>query len=324
MKYRAWYGLLLCVVIGFFGCQHMERQHRKVREWMKDNGKIKALCTTAFVASLVESVGGEYVDVFVLVDGQNDPHSYKLVKGDDEKFRRADVVFSSGLGLEQGTTLTRYLSAYNACAVGDAVAQLTGEALFIGPTVDPHIWMDISLWAQGATAVAHRLATVRPDLSEYFHERASRAVRKYMAVHAHIQERMQRIPSEKRYLVTTHDAFQYFCRAYLAMPQEAQSEEWKRRCIAPEGFAPESQISTQDLNAVVAYILEHGVRILFAEEGMNRDSLHKVIEVCNKKGHELFLSHDSLYSDTMGPQMTYEETMEHNAHALYEAFYETR
>lgn len=75
----------------------MKRQHQEVRAWMEDNGKVKALCTTAFVGNLVRNVGRDEVDVLVLVNGQNDPHSYQLVKGDDEKFRRADVVFSLAL-----------------------------------------------------------------------------------------------------------------------------------------------------------------------------------------------------------------------------------
>jgi manganese/zinc/iron transport system substrate-binding protein len=296
----------------------MERRHHEVRAWMKDNGKIKALCTTAFVGNLVRSVGGDNVAVLDLVNGQNDPHSYQLVKGDDEKFRRADIVFSSGLGLEQGSSLTRYLSLYKACSVGDYIARITQGAIFIGPTVDPHIWMDISLWVRGAKIVAQRLSEKRPDLSEYFRKKASETIKKFMGVHVRLRKILQSIPQEKRYLVTTHDAFHYFCRAYLSTPRERKSEEWKKRCIAPEGFSPESQISTQNLNEVVAYILQHKVKEIFSELGMNQDSLRKVVEVCREKGHQVFISKDFLYSDTMGPQESYEEMMEHNVHTIHE------
>jgi manganese/zinc/iron transport system substrate-binding protein len=297
----------------------MEQHHREAKDWMESNGKVKALCTTAFVATLVQEIGGDKVAVLTLVNGQNDPHSYQLVKGDDEKFRRADVVFSSGLGLEQGASLSRYLSLYNACAVGDYVARETRGALFIGPTVDPHIWMDLSLWVQGTQIVAKRLSEIRPDLSGYFRERIPETIKKLMKIHLSVRRLLHTIPEEKRYLVTTHDAFQYFSRAYLASRQERRTKGWKKRCIAPEGFSPESQISTQDLNEVVAYILLHHVKEIFSESGMNQDSLQKVIEVCKEKGQEVSISQDSLYSDTMGPEGTYEAMMEHNAHVIYDA-----
>jgi manganese/zinc/iron transport system substrate-binding protein len=291
---------------------------------MEDNGRIKALCTTAFVGTLVSEVGGENVDVLVLVSGQNDPHSYQLVKGDDEKFRRADIVFSSGLGLEQGTSLARYLSSYHACAVGDAIVRLTQEAIFIGPIVDPHIWMDISLWAQGAKIISERLSHIRPDLSSYFQKQVTAVIKKLMRVHTQMRMTLHKIPSKHRYLVTTHDALQYFCRAYLASPQERRSGRWKKRCMAPEGFSPESQIGTQDLNEVVSYILQHQVEVVFSESGMNQDSLRKVIEVCAEKGRAVALSEDSLYSDTMGSHMTYEEMMKQNAQTLVSALIETK
>ena len=319
MKSR-WLLPFLCFVVSLGGCQEMKRQHQQVRTWMEENGKIKVLCTTAFVADLAESVGGDQVDVLVLVSGQNDPHSYRIVKGDDEKFRRADVVFSSGLGLEQGTTLARYLSSYDACAVGECIAHRTRGVLFTQSVVDPHIWMDISLWSEGAKCVSDRLTKIRPESAEVFQKNGAETVNRLMELHGRVQQLLQQVPADKRYLVTTHDAFYYFCRAYLATAQERQSEEWRKRCIAPEGFAPESQISTQDLNEVVAYILAHRVHTLFAEEGMNRDSLQKIVKVCADKGHHVILSHDSLYSDTMGSGMTYEKMMEHNAQAIYEAF----
>jgi manganese/zinc/iron transport system substrate-binding protein len=306
----------MCFLLLFSGCQEIKKAHIETKKWMKDTGNIKVLCTTAYVGILVRSVGGEYVDVLDLINSQNDPHSYKLVKGDDTKFRRADVVFYSGLGLEQGSTLVRYLSTYKACSIGDGIARTAGGEVFIGPTADPHMWMDISLWAQGAQIIAQALSKIRPDCSEYFQQRASDTIKRLMTIHEKIRVMTLSIPPENRYLVTSHDSFHYFCRAYLATPEEQKNNSWMARCIAPEGFSPESQISTHDLNDVVKYIIEHNVRTVCGESGMNQDSIQKVIEVCSEKGHPITISHDFLYSDIMGPQMTYEETMEHNARVI--------
>ena len=88
--------------------------------------------------------------------------------------------------------------------------------------------------------------------------------------------------------------------------------------MAPEGLSPESQMSTHDLRATVAYIHGHGIRRICVEHGMNQDSVLKVIEVCKAEGDDVCVSRNSVFSDTMGLR-TYEETMEHNANTIFEA-----
>jgi manganese/zinc/iron transport system substrate-binding protein len=282
---------------------------------MEENGKIKILCTTEQVGYLARAVGGESVDVLELVDGRNDPHSYRLVKGDNEKFRRADALFFSGLGLEASLSLRRCLPLYHGCDVGGEIVQKTHGAIMVDSTVDPHLWMDLSLWAEGAQIIANKLSLIRPDLSSFFTQNAAAAKAKLLSLHEKIRAMMHSIPQEQRYLVTTHDAFHYFCRAYLATDEEVRSGAWRERCLSPEGFAPESQISTRDLDMVVSYILRHQVRELFAEAEMNQDSIQKIIDVCRERGYEVALSKDFLYSDTMDG--TYEKTMEHNADVIF-------
>ncbi len=309
--------VLSSVLLLFIGCQKMEQRHNQIKAWMEDNGAIKVLCTTEYVVSLVRSVGGEAVDVLSLVNGSNDPHSYQLVKGDNEKFLRSDLVFSTGLGLEMGASLARYLALYNAIAIGDYIAHETQQAIFVGPTVDPHMWMDISLWAQGVDVIAQQLTAIRPDVSEYFKKNAFDTKNRLMEVHEKIRTLLHTVPPEHRYLVTTHDAFHYFCRAYLAEQKEQQSGEWSKRCIAPEGFAPESQISTHDLDTVISYIIQHHISEVFVESEMNEDSVKKIIDVCRERGQDVTLSDEALYSDTIDG--TYEKTIEHNAEVITRA-----
>jgi manganese/zinc/iron transport system substrate-binding protein len=310
--------VFLCVAL-CLSCQELVKIQTRTKEWMANDGKVKILCTTAFVGSLVRSVGGDAVDVLDLISGPNDPHSYQLVKGDDEKFRRADVVFCSGLGLEAGSTVRAVLGRCKACSIGDAIAQTSGQAIITDSAFDPHMWMDVSLWAQGVAVIERRLAEARPELNSVFHKNALATHERLLHLHEKILAKMLSLPQEQRYLVTTHDAFQYFCRAYLSTWQEQRDGSWKRRCMAPEGLSPESQMSTRDLRATVAYIHEHGIRRICVEEGMNQDSVLKVIDVCKAQGDDVAFSCNSVFSDTMGPGMTYEETMVHNANTIFQA-----
>ena len=309
--------VFLCIAL-CVSCQELVKIHTKTKAWMADDGKMKVVCTTAFVGSLVRSVGGDAVDVLDLISGPNDPHSYQLVKGDEEKFRRADVVFCSGLGLEAGSTVRKILRVYKACSIGDEVAKSSKEAVITDSVVDPHIWMDVSLWVQGTTVIEKRLSEARPELAPAFHKNALAMQSRLMQLHEKMRAKLFSLPPEKRYLVTTHDAFQYFCRAYLSSSQEQHDGSWRQRCMAPEGLSPESQMSTHDLRATVAYVHEHGIRRICVEHGMNQDSVLKVIEVCKAEGDDVCVSRNSVFSDTMGLR-TYEETMEHNANTVFEA-----
>lgn len=310
--------IFLCIAL-CLSCQELVKIHAKTKAWMADNGKVKILCTTAFVGSLVRSVGGDVVDVFDLISGPNDPHSYQLVKGDEEKFRRADVVFCSGLGLEGGSTVRKILEKYHACSVGDYVANSSKEAIIEDSVVDPHMWMDVSLWAQGTVAIEKRLTEARPEFASLFHKNALAAQDRFMQLHQKIRAKLLSLPQEQRYLVTTHDAFLYFGRAYLSSSQEQQEGSWRKRCIAPEGLSPESQMSLHDLRSTVGYIHDHHIRKICVEHGMNQDSVLKVIEVSKANGDDVSVSCNSVFSDTMGLDMTYEETMEHNANTIFDA-----
>jgi manganese/zinc/iron transport system substrate-binding protein len=281
------------------------------------------LCTTEYVAGLALIVGGDEVSVLTLITGQNDPHSYHLVKGDDTKFRMAELIFCSGLMLEQGTVLERYLKRYSACAIGDYIQHRTNGAIVMGTIYDPHIWNDMHLWAYGLFLVADELSKIRPEKSGYFQKNAMDAFDRYQRLHKKFRDEMQRIDKRRRYLVTTHDAFSYFCRAYVAPDDEIANDTWKLRCMAPEGFAPESQISTKDLLRVIDYIIEHDVHSVFAEVGVNHDSIQKVVDICREKGCNVTLRKGFLYSDTMGPHSTYEDVMKHNIDVVATSFMES-
>src|SRR3990167_10716616 len=134
-------------------------------EWMGESKKIKTLSTIAQIGDLVTSIGGERVDNWVLVSSELDPHSYEIVKGDGEKLTRADLVFYNGLGLEHGASLSSQLKGtHKAIALGERIQEAYPERILLREdAVDPHIWMDISLWKEAVPSIIEELSSLDPE-----------------------------------------------------------------------------------------------------------------------------------------------------------------
>lgn len=310
--------LLICIVFLFFivGCQPNPRYNNE-KQWREENGRLKVLTTIAMINDLVSEVGKDYVDTMPLIQGELDPHSYELVKGDDDKFLRADVIFFNGLGLEHGASLRQNLENNpKAIAIADSILKQDPDLiLIVDGQYDPHIWMDISLWMRTIDSIVEGLSEKDPEHKLAF-QKNGEALRLLMQqADREAYERLQAIPSKKRYLVTTHDAFRYFTRRYLADPGE---RDWKNRCRAPEGLAPEAQLSVTDLMSILDHIEKYHVSVVFSESNLNQDSLKKLVSASREKGLILRLCTDSLYGDAMGSSSSYLEMINHNINVISE------
>jgi manganese/zinc/iron transport system substrate-binding protein len=264
---------------------------------------MKVLSTTAMLGDLVAKVGGYRIQGTVLILGEIDPHSYELVKGDDEKIGEASAVFFSGLNLEHGASLRHKLALHpHAISIGDYIRkQVPDRILLEEGQVDPHIWMDISLWSFAIEPILRTLIEQDPEGEDYYRQRALDAWESLMKSHEEIRRQMQKIPKEKRYLVTSHDAFAYFTRAYLSTDEEFLTGDWKERMAAPEGFAPDGQLGAADLQKIVDYLVVHRGKIVFPESNVSPDALRKIVSACKEKGMDVRISSESLYGDSMGP-----------------------
>ena len=318
------FSVLFLVACLLFGCTSPEslQRHRDLTAWLHPNGKIKVLCTTRMILDLVKEIGGDNVDGIALIMGGIDPHSYQLVKGDDDKFSHADLIFYNGLGLEHRPGLQYGLvNRENSVAIGDLIIQSEPSLLIrIFDEPDPHIWMDISIWAKAIPVIAERLIRFRPDQENAFRENSRKLLQKMLNYDQRIRSEMLTVPEEFRYLVTTHDAFNYFARAYLASESERVTNQWKSRVAAPEGLAPESQLSPCLIRMIVDYLKKNHVHVIFSEEGVNVDSLIKIISVAREEGLIVSMSQQSLYSDSLKPadddENSYLTTMLYNTEVI--------
>lgn len=285
--------------------------------WFQANDKIKVLTTLAMIHDLVEQIGGERVVSIPLIRGELDPHSYELVKGDDEKFAQADLIFYNGLGLEHGLSLRQNLEHHpKAFAVADPILKHNPSAiLIVDGQYDPHVWMDISLWMQTVEPILSALCEKDPEHADYYQARAQVVLDKMRAADEAASLRLQAIPSQKRFLVTSHDAFHYFTRHYLSDPDD---KDWMIRCKAPEGLAPESQMSISDVIAIVSHVKQYGITVLFPESNVSRDSLKKIILAAKEKGFPVRICERPLFGDSMGDAASYLHMLEHNVNVIAE------
>lgn len=304
----------------FLACSSSTNKGKQLENYFASNGNLKVLSTTAMIDDLVGEIGGKEIDHLSLIVGDLDPHSYELVKGDGEKLERADLIFSNGLGLEHGASLRQYLEQKKSIALGDTIfAQDPKSFLKVDGQIDPHIWMDMELFARVIDPIVSQLSVSAPEHALLFEQRGKALKAKLLAADEAFHKKMQSLPSEKRYLVTSHDAFNYFTKKYLADPQE---EKWQLRAAAPEGLAPDGQMSVIDIRNVSDFLCSHRVKVVFPETNVNRDSLKKIISICRERGLHVKIAAIPLYGDTMGREgsgaATYLQMIEHNISTLYE------
>ncbi len=280
-------------------CQHYRTEER---QWYERNEKLKVLSTTAMIDDIVQRVGGDAIDSTTLIRGGLDPHTYQLVKGDDEKLAFADIIFYNGLGLEHGPSLqAQLIEQDNAYGVGDIIlASNPSRILSYQGQIDPHIWMDISLWKEIIPIVVQKLSEHDPKNAALFKRNGDKLTQEFDQAHLELRRIVQKVPSQKRYLVTSHDAFNYFTRAYLATDNELLSNSWQERFAAPEGLAPESQLSTADIQQIIDYLKKHQIHVIFSESNVSRDSIRKIVQSGRDNGLEVKIATDYLYGDAMG------------------------
>lgn len=298
-----------------------DSQHRQeeMERFRSKDGKVKVLSTIAMIGDLVKQIGGDHIDSLTLLRGDLDPHSYQLVKGDDEKLSYADIIFYNGLGLEHGPSLQHYLeTSPKAIGLGNKLMSQNPETILrIQGQLDPHIWMDVSLWSQIIPFIVDALSAKDPEHAQDFEKNGQLLTEELLKTHEKIKSQLNQISPEKRYLVTSHDAFNYFARVYLATDDERQNKTWMNRFAAPEGLAPESQLSALSIQQIIDHLRKYKIQVIFPESNVSKDSIRKIVSSGKEKGLNITIATCCLYADAMGEPGsdadTYQKMVEHNA-----------
>lgn len=275
---------------------------------------VRVVATTSIVADLVREVGGERVEVTALMGPGVDPHLYRASEGDVRRMTEADVVFYNGLHLE-GRMVELFEQMADrgvptvAAAGGIEEDQLLAPPEFQGAH-DPHIWMDVMLWKEATLWAGEALAGLDTAHAEGYRDRANAYAGQLDALDAQVREQVARVPKEQRVLVTAHDAFNYFGRAY----------DFEVRGL--QGISTVAEAGTADVQELARFVAERRIPALFVETSVSPRSIEAVRAAVRARGFEVTVG-GNLYSDALGGEgsgaATYESMILHNVNTIVSA-----
>ncbi len=271
------------------------------------------VATTSMIADAARQVGGDLVSVKALMGPGVDPHAYRQTRTDIVAMTRADLVLWHGLYLEaQMEEFLQKLSKKNTVvAVGEAVPTdlLIGHADYKG-RFDPHVWMVPELWGHVVTAVAQSLTKTAPEHADVFAANANAHLADIARLEAYAQASMATVPRTARVLLTAHDAFGYFGRAYDV------------DVLGIQGISTESEAGLNRISTLVDLLVTRDIRAVFVESSVSDRNIRALIEGAAARGHEVTVGGE-LYSDAMGTPGSYEGTylgmIDHNVTTIVQA-----
>jgi len=270
--------------------------------------------TCGMVTDIVREVAGDKARVTGLMGEGVDPHLYKPMRDDVAKLLQADVVFYSGLMLEGRMTDTFLKIARKGTPVFP-VTELLDEKYLLEPEefaghTDPHVWMDVAGWMEAVKVVARSLSEVDAANAAYYEQNARRYSAELSKLHDYAKQSIASVPQAHRVLVTAHDAFNYFGRAYGIEVRGIQ------------GISTESEAGVSDINKLVDFLVERKVPAIFVESSVSDKNIKALVEGCQSRGHRVIIG-GTLYSDAMGPAGTYAGTyigmIDHNVTTITRA-----
>jgi len=259
---------------------------------------IKIVATTGMIADAVRAVGGSNVEVKTIIKSGGDPHLYKASPQDMLEFVRADLILYNGLMLEgkMGDVLSKYAEKKKAVAVAEGIPKnkLIRAGQF-AEHFDPHVWMDVSLWQTVVEKIRDSLAIHDQKNASLYSARATNYNGQLAGLHRYASSIIDSIPFDQRVLVTAHDAFQYFGRAYNISVRGIQ------------GISTDSEAGLKDINVLVDYIVEKKIPAIFVESTIAPKNIEALIEGAKSKGHDVVIG-GTLYADALGAENTPEGT----------------
>jgi manganese/zinc/iron transport system substrate-binding protein len=257
---------------------------------------IQIVATTGMVGDIVNVVGGDRVSVTTLMGAGVDPHTYKASEGDVEKIGNADIIFYSGLHLEAKLAEVFEKMGESIVTVPVAERSPVDQRIVVGTGVgayDPHVWFDVELWSIAVEAVRDTLIEIDPTHADGYNERADAYQIELAALDSYVAEQAASVPEEQRVLITAHDAFNYFARAY------------NFQVLGIQGVNTATEAGAGDIQNLADFIVEHQIPAIFVESSVSPRTIEALQEAVRSRGFDVRVG-GSLFSDAMGDAGTFE------------------
>jgi zinc/manganese transport system substrate-binding protein len=265
--------------------------------------RLRIVASFSILADMVSEVAPFDFDVTALVGRDADAHVFEPTPADGRRLAQADLVVVNGLGFEGWIDRLVQVSGYRGTVVvaSHGIPSRQGDQ----HDIDPHAWQDLTLARRYVQTIAYALAQRWPQRQAEVRARAADYLRRIDALDQQVRTWLEAVPRERRRVITSHDAFGYFSRAYGV------------EFLAPRGWTTSSDPSAAAVARLVRQIREQRASALFLE---NITDPRLIERIAKESGARVG---GTLYSDALsapgGPASTYLKLFEHNARTLASA-----
>ena len=277
---------------------------------LSDRETIRVVTTVGMIADAVERVGGERVEVEGLMGPGIDPHLYKASEGDVRRLERADVILYGGLHLEakMADVLERIGERRLTRAVTDGIPRSRLIPAGTGQ-YDPHVWFDVELWKGAVREIRDTLAAADPAHAAGYRSRAAAYLAELDSLDDEVRRKSQTVPPSVRVIVTAHDAFGYFGRAYGF------------EVVGLQGISTASEAGAKDVQRLADLIASRRIPAIFVESSVSPRTIEAVEEAVGRAASTWRSEAASSRRDGLGgtPEGTYVGMVRHNADTITSA-----
>ncbi|WP_311376818.1 metal ABC transporter solute-binding protein, Zn/Mn family [Anaerococcus lactolyticus] len=303
--------IMLAVLIFVSSCSKDDNKDAlDIRNQSKEKKVVTV--TTSFLYDMVYNLVGDKVDRELIIPAGEDPHLYTAKPQDLEKIKKADLLLYHGLHFEgkMVDVLEKRGSAVARSFKKEDVGEMEQDGKVV---VDPHFWFNINLYKEATRNAAEDLEKLLPEEKENIEKNLKDYLAKLDDLDKENKEKINSIPESSRYLITPHDAFNYFSRAYN-IPVKA-----------PQGVSTDSEVANKDIEDTVNFIVKNKIKAIFAESTTDPMRMEKLKEAVNAKGFDVKVvsgQGKELFSDSLAPEGqagdSYIDMYKHNVDLIVE------
>ena len=278
----------------------------------KNKYKSVIMSSNEIIDDLVKSIGGNFIETSIAMRKGNDPHSYTATEKDIIRITNSSLIIYNGGNLEGRLewALSKIGNITPAVSIIDCLPKdkliYNKDKNDNNETVNPHFWHDPLLWKTAAHFIADNLASMNNVNQQIYFQNEEVFLYILDRLNSYIKEQVKKIPEEKRIIVTEHDAFAYFGRAYGF------------ETLYLQGASTSSEVSSADINDLADVLIEKNVTTLFLEATLPDKNIRLLQSTLKARGHFVKIG-GTLYSDTLVYNNNYAAMMRHNIDTIVDA-----
>ena len=292
--------LCFLLVFSVFSCKV---EHQKMRD------QKTIVCTTSIIADCIQTCVDSSFHVVSLMGPGVDPHAYNPRPSDIFALNNASVIVYNGFHLEgkMAELFERLSTRKKVVAISTYFPSNLKIKTDQISAIDPHIWFDPKAWLDGVEGALKQIGTVYPSNRKAFFIRFEKYKTKVLLEYERLKLEINSIPKSQRVLITSHDAFHYFGRAFGIQVRALQ------------GISTTQEPGVKDVIDLVDFIVQNNIKALFVEHSVSPKAIQTVIESCERKNHHVVIG-GTLYSDALGEKQqlggSYLGMLQHNTRTI--------